>query len=146
MNPTLAQSHPLGGGDADLIVDGTLWDYKASGTTRIIGRMEIWQLLAYLLSDTDDRYRLDAVGISAVRWRTRHAWPVHELLPVASRQDVSVDDLPQWRNRFATAAASAASSGSRRTVRANPDPPADESLSMAGLDQRHPAGGQGPSQ
>lgn len=56
IGPTFAQSGPLGGADADLIYDGTLLDLKSTSTARVLGRIELWQLLGYLFADTDDAY------------------------------------------------------------------------------------------
>lgn len=100
VNPTFTLSRRLGGADADVIVYGTLCDYKAGGQPRVVKREHIWQLVGYLLADTDDRYRLRAVGISALRWRSRHAWSAAELIGQLSGHPAETVDLPSWRTRF----------------------------------------------
>lgn len=79
LNPTFAQSRGLGGADADLVYDGTLLDFKATGSTQIIVRRVLWQLLGYALADTSDAHGIKAVGVSALRWRRRLIWPLDEL-------------------------------------------------------------------
>lgn len=69
-----AQSTALGGADADLIADGLLLELKCAARTRIVRRRELWQLLGYLLSDTDDAHRIHSVGFVAVRWHRRLIW------------------------------------------------------------------------
>jgi hypothetical protein len=100
LNPTFAQSHALGGADADAIVDGLLLDWKTGGATKTVSRRELWQLLGYVFADTDDTYEIDRVGISAVRWRRRVSWPVEELLALLAPGEVP--PLPVLRERFAT--------------------------------------------
>lgn len=82
LNPTFAQSRALGGADADLVYDGTLLDFKATGSVQIIVRRVLWQLLGYALADTADAYGIKAVGVSALRWRRRIIWPLDELTAV----------------------------------------------------------------
>jgi hypothetical protein len=95
IGPTFAQSGPLGGADADLIYDGTLLDLKSTGASTVIGRMDLWQLLGYLLADTDDTYGIQRVGFAALRRRRSIFWPSQELIdllasgpspPVADRR------------------------------------------------------------
>jgi hypothetical protein len=99
--PTFALSRALGGADADLIADRTLWDYKSTASARIARREDIWQLAGYLLADTHDRYRLRAVGISALRWRTRHRRPAREFIAQLSGRSESTVDLVAWRAALA---------------------------------------------
>ena len=80
LNPKFGQSSALGGADADLIVGRRLIDLKATATTDIVGRFELWQLLGYALADTDDEYRIREVGIAALRWRSSISWPLEDLL------------------------------------------------------------------
>jgi hypothetical protein len=85
IGPTFAQSLPLGGADADLIYDGTLVDLKSTSQARIIGRDEVWQLIGYLLADTDDSYSIARVGFAALRRRRSIIWPSQELVREARR-------------------------------------------------------------
>jgi hypothetical protein len=105
VNPVFTLSERLGGGDADLIAGRTLWDYKSSGQSRIVRREEIWQLAAYLLADADGEHELRAVGISALRWRTRHSWDADEFLSQLSGSASGRAVLADWRERFAGVAA-----------------------------------------
>jgi hypothetical protein len=105
-NPKFAQSIPLGGADADVICDGLLLDWKATKTPRIVGRHELWQLVGYVLADTDDRYGLDRAGISALRWRRRVVWPLDALLGALSGE--ATRPLSEWRSEFAAVVASVA--------------------------------------
>ncbi|MGH2742010.1 MAG: hypothetical protein ACRDN8_05895 [Thermoleophilaceae bacterium] len=100
VNPTFALSSRLGGADADLVTDGTLWDYKATKQTRILRREDIWQLAAYLLADLDDRFAVRAVGISALRWRSRVRWQAADLFGQLGGEAADGVDLSQWRSRF----------------------------------------------
>lgn len=63
LNPTFAQSEPLGGADADWIIDTTLWDLKT--TTRPRDRLaeSLLQLIGYGLSDTPDTYGITTLGL-----------------------------------------------------------------------------------
>jgi hypothetical protein len=63
LGPTFAQTVPLGGADADVIADGLLIELK-SARAQIVGRTEAWQLLGYLLADTDDLMRCRAARCS----------------------------------------------------------------------------------
>jgi hypothetical protein len=80
LNPTFGLSDALAGADADLIAAGLLLDFKATAGTRIVSRHELWQLVGYALADTEDRYGIHSVGISALRWRTWELWPLDTLL------------------------------------------------------------------
>jgi hypothetical protein len=78
--PPFGLSRELGGADADVIADDLLLDFKATSTTRIAGRSELWQLAGYALADLEDEYGVRSVGISALRWRRRWTLPLDELL------------------------------------------------------------------
>lgn len=80
IGPTFAQSAALGGADADLIYDGTLLDLKSSSQARIVGRDEVWQLVGYLLADTDNRYKISHLGFAALRRRRSISWPAEDLI------------------------------------------------------------------
>jgi hypothetical protein len=98
-NPQFALSIPLGGADADLVVDGQLIDFKTSKKATVIGTTEIRQLLGYALADTDDVYKIQRVSLSALRWGTHTSWPLTELLAELSGDpDPS---LAAWREDFA---------------------------------------------
>jgi hypothetical protein len=100
VNPVFGLSRRLGGADGDLITDGTLWDYKTTATSRVVGRSEIWQLVAYLLADDTDSYSLHSVGVIALRWRTCLAWSAVQLLSDLSGDPPPEIDLARWRAEF----------------------------------------------
>ena len=84
IGPNFAQSLPLGGADADLIYDGVLIDLKSTAQARVVGREELWQLLGYLLADTDDEYEVAHLGFAALRRRRRLTWGSQDLLDALS--------------------------------------------------------------
>jgi hypothetical protein len=118
VNPTFMLSAALGGADADLVADRVLWDYKATGQTRIVRREEIWQILGYALADSINEFEIDSVGISALRWRRKVQWQLVDLLAQLSgdgRTPVSV-----WRREFEglfTAPADGSVQARRRAIR-----------------------------
>jgi hypothetical protein len=97
LGPNFVQSVPLGGADADLIADGLLLDFKSTTQASIVGRPELWQLIGYLLADTEDEYAIRSVGIAALRWRRWIGWPVEQLLAVVSGRE---RPLEEWREEF----------------------------------------------
>lgn len=99
IGPEFAQSGRLGGADADLIYDGTLLDLKSTGAARVLGRIELWQLLGYLFADTDDVYRVRRVGFSAVRRRRSIFWPSQELIDLLAGSPAP--PVEHWRGQFA---------------------------------------------
>jgi hypothetical protein len=100
MGPNFAQSAALGGADADLIYDGTLLDLKSSCQARIVGRDEVWQLIGYLLADTDHRYNIARVGFTALRRRRSIFWSADDLIhQLSAGQPCAVEQL---REQFAT--------------------------------------------
>lgn len=93
-NPSFAQSTALRGADADLLTDdGVLLDFKSTSTARVCERKDLWQLCGYALADTHDELAITAVGLSALRWRTRVVWPLHELLDRLAGAPVTVTVL-----------------------------------------------------
>jgi hypothetical protein len=91
--PTFALSRELGGADADLIAGDLLLDFKATSSTRIVGRDELWQLTGYALADTDDEYELRRAGISALRWRRRWTVGLGELLEGLAGRPIDIAEL-----------------------------------------------------
>lgn len=111
IGPTFAQSGPLGGADADLIYDGTLLDLKSTSAARVLGRIELWQLLGYLFADTVDAYRIRQVGFGALRRRRSIFWPSQELIDLLAGRPSS--PVEHWRREFARLLASCASKPAR---------------------------------
>ena len=107
IGPTFAQTGRLGGADADLVYDGTLLDLKSTGTARVLGRVGVWQLLGYLLADTDDAYRIRRLGFSALRRHRSIFWSVQEMIDLLAGENVS--PVEHWRGEFAGLLASCSS-------------------------------------
>jgi hypothetical protein len=99
IGPAFAQSLALGGADADLIYDGTLVDLKSTSQARIVGRDEVWQLIGYLLADTDDSYSIARVGFAALRRRRSIFWRAEDLIRQLS--DGPPRPIAQLREEFA---------------------------------------------
>ncbi len=100
IGPGFAQSLPLGGADADLIYNRTLVDLKSTAQARVIGRDEVWQLIGYLLADTDDRYSIVRVGFTALRRRRSIFWLADDLLRELAGHPTA--PLKELREGFAT--------------------------------------------
>lgn len=98
-NPTFTLSAALGGADADLIAGATLLDFKSTATIRIVGNLDLWQLVGYALADHHDEYAIAEVAISALRWRGRVTWPLESLLGQLAGAPLSIADA---RSEFAT--------------------------------------------
>lgn len=80
LNPEFQLSPGLGGADADLIAAHRLIDWKATTTTGIVGRQQLWQLVGYVLADTNDEYAIREVSVAALRWRSSCKWSLDALL------------------------------------------------------------------
>ncbi len=78
LNPVFSGSVDVGGADADLIVDGCLWEIKC--TTRTRGESNwLHQLLGYVLLDYDDEHGIEHAGFLLPRQQRSVRWPVAEL-------------------------------------------------------------------
>lgn len=99
LNPKFALSVDLGGADADLIAGSTLVDWKATTTSRAVGRQELWQLLGYALADTKDEYRIDHLAVGALRWRMNLSWPLDQFM--AGLAPADLPPLAKLRREFA---------------------------------------------
>lgn len=127
-NPAFALSDALGGADADLLVDDTLIDFKSTATTAVVRRVDIWQLVGYVLADRDDEHGIRSVAISALRWRTRIVWPVDALLVELAGEPVELADA---REQFAAMLQSHRAGG-----RVHGDPPTSPGTSQLPLARR----------
>lgn len=99
INPSFALVGAVDG-DADVIADGVLIDFKAGKERSLVRAKEIYQLVGYALLDTDDRYKITGVGIHALRWRTRWTVALDDLLLGLSGVQRNLGD---WRAMFAGA-------------------------------------------
>jgi hypothetical protein len=75
-----------------------LIDFKSSATSRVVRRDELWQILGYVMADTDNRLAIHTAGLAALRWRSTCTWPVHKLLAELAGRDRPLAD---WREEFA---------------------------------------------
>ncbi|GAA1481929.1 hypothetical protein GCM10009624_23690 [Gordonia sinesedis] len=107
LGPEFAAS-TLCAADADLIVGGSLIDIKTklgrldpkTGVRHgVISTAEIYQLVAYLLFDTGDRYGTDAIGIYSARYGCLMRWPVPAVLDTLAGHPVNVAEARAevWR-------------------------------------------------
>ena len=113
LGPTFAQSVPLGGADADVIADGLLIELK-SARAQIVGRTEAWQLLGYLLADTDDRYEIEGCSVLALRRRRSYTWSTQELIDALVGG--SAEPVEYWRTEFAALLVPVAEARERRVL------------------------------
>ena len=80
LNPTFGEaSRLLGGADADLIVAHGLIDIKTVQRA-VLGKSTLWQLLGYLLADTENVFNIEEVGLYFSRHGVRVTWSVPEFL------------------------------------------------------------------
>ena len=97
LNPNFAGSADIDGADADLIVDGCLWEIKTTKMQRGQGKW-LHQLLGYALLDYEDEYGIDRVGVLLPRHNTQVSWPIRDLIAAMSDRDDL--DLPELRRDF----------------------------------------------
>ncbi len=79
LNPTFQGSSYVGGADADLIVDGTLIEIKCTIKNEIQPNW-LMQVIAYVLLDFSDKYRISGIGIYMARHGLLFQWDLDELL------------------------------------------------------------------
>ncbi len=96
LNPTFAGSTLVGGADADIIVDGTLIEFKTSRQARPVDRDHLWQLLGYVLLDFEDVYNIHAIGFDFVRHNVTRSWRVDELTGALAG---SHRPIAEWRRQ-----------------------------------------------
>lgn len=91
-NPTFAGSSYLGGADADLIVGKRLLDVKVT-TSSTIERSSLWQVLGYSLSDFNDAFGVDEVGLYFARHAIQIVWPMSDLLSLMAGRRIEVREV-----------------------------------------------------
>jgi hypothetical protein len=91
-NPTFKLSRRLGGADADLIIDGCLLDAKTTTALRM-RREDGYQLLGYVLADTDGSYPVNQVGFYLSRVPALVNWDLTGLLNEVAGRPVTVPEL-----------------------------------------------------
>lgn len=81
---TLAGSADIGGADFDLLVDGCLFDFKASRHPKITTQ-HLRQMVGYWLLDYDDALKIRSIAVSLVRHgHTAYFDVERDLLPAGS--------------------------------------------------------------
>lgn len=93
LGPDFACSRLLGGADADVLADGVLLDLKTTGDTSPLSRCDLWQMLGYVLADTDDELEIEEVGFIWPRWRFRSRWRVEDLIAIVGGHETGVEAL-----------------------------------------------------
>jgi hypothetical protein len=93
-NPDFALSGRLGGADADLILDGCLIDIKTTKSPTM-SREWAYQLLGYLLADTDNAHRITQIGFYVSRVPALVRWPVVDLIDDVTEGKHTLEELRQ---------------------------------------------------
>ena len=79
--------------EADLIVDGCLWEIKTSKQPQGQGEW-LRQLLGYVLLDYDDERAIERVGLLLPRQNRRVSWPIRKLVAdMSGRDDLTLQNL-----------------------------------------------------
>ena len=85
-------SQILDGADADLIVDGRLIEIK----TNVVAQLEqkdLWQLVGYALSDFDQLFPIDEVGIYFARHGIQIIWQLDNLIELLAGERKNFENL-----------------------------------------------------
>ncbi|MGV9836548.1 hypothetical protein ACWDUL_20500 [Nocardia niigatensis] len=107
LGPTFAASR-LCAADADLIVDRILVELKvrrgkdsaaAGHRTDRLSVNDLYQIVGYILFDTNDSYRLDTVVLYSARFGHLHRWPIRQLLDTLAGTpvDIAHERAQVWR-------------------------------------------------
>lgn len=92
LNPDFEGSKDLPA-DADLILDGYLFDIKATINPKVTSEL-LYQLLGYILLDYSDSYSISGAGFYFARQGLWLHWPLDQFLKELTKQDdVSLDEL-----------------------------------------------------
>lgn len=100
--PVFAGSQWVAGADADLIVDGCLYDVKTRVDPRKGLPAYLRQLIGYALLDWDDRYGLKSAGFYFARQGKWMSWPLSYLLrQTTGRSSATLLELRKDFRRYA---------------------------------------------
>ncbi|MEA2515709.1 MAG: hypothetical protein QOJ59_5198 [Thermomicrobiales bacterium] len=103
LNPTFEGSDDIGGADADLVIDGCLWEIKTYKQPQAKQIYETaYQLLGYALLDYDDSCGIREIGIYFSRQATLVRWPLVDFMAKMAGSDVP--PLNELRTAFAKVA------------------------------------------
>lgn len=93
--------------DADLICEGTLYEFKTRlGTKRTHGSradalptVDLYQAIAYTLFDTHNQHDITAVAFYSARYGRHTRWPLDDLLSTLAGRPISLGEERQtvWR-------------------------------------------------
>lgn len=92
LNPTFKGSGLVGGADADLIVDGCLYDLKASKQPGL-KREAVYQLIGYALLDFDDEHGMTSVGFYRARVPASVTWDLADFVAESGGPSTTVAGL-----------------------------------------------------
>lgn len=84
--------------DADLIHNGTLYEFKTRlGTKKrtgervdVIQLIDLYQVLAYALFDTHDRYGITNIAVYSARYGRDTRWAVEDLLAILAGRPINI--------------------------------------------------------
>ena len=96
--PTFSGSFYVGGADADIIVDGCLYDVKTSSNPRGELAAAIRQIIGYALLDWNDEYKLDRMGLYLSRQGKAISWSTDEIIKATASYPRAT--LHEMRNEF----------------------------------------------
>lgn len=94
LNPTFAGSGPIGGADADLIVERCLIEIKTTVHPSLNAQL-LYQMLGYVLLDFDDRFELEEVAVYMSRQSTLVRWTLLDLIETLAEKPVQLATLRQ---------------------------------------------------
>jgi hypothetical protein len=96
LNPTFDGSRDVEGADADLIVDGTMVELKATTVPNVDGSKAkewLYQLIGYALLDYADKRGIREIGFYFSRQGVWLQWPLSYVLEISSGAPLSVGEL-----------------------------------------------------
>lgn len=99
LNPVLAGSRYVGGADADIVIDGCLWEIKTTYLRKAPGKW-FYQLLGYVLLDFDDALSIDRAGLLFPRQGAEISWPLSRLIQeLSGKGDLSLPEIRRELHR-----------------------------------------------
>lgn len=102
-NPHFEGSCDVGGADGDLLLGGSIIEFKSTINPTAIKRFWWDQLLGYILLDYEDQLEMEKVGIYFARQGVLVEWALGDFLQSLSGSDKE-PELPQIRRAFKQAA------------------------------------------
>ena len=93
LGPTFTGSQCAGGADADIILDGCLYDIKTTANPNNNFPDHIRQILGYLLLDWDNTYEIKQVGFYFSRQCRKISWDAEHLISQTTTEGKNIDNL-----------------------------------------------------